>query len=66
MFLPLTGAAPAADPTAAPAPRRVAIICSKGGLDEVYPALILASGARQAGIECLDLMEQMACHKQAA
>ena len=32
--------------------RRIAIICSKGGLDEVYPALILAHGARQAGIEC--------------
>ena len=55
MFLPLTGAAPATDPAAgaaAPAARRVAIICSKGGLDEVYPALILATGARQAGIEC--------------
>ena len=55
MFLPLTGAAPAAEANAgaaSPAPRRVAIICSKGGLDEVYPALILASGARQAGIEC--------------
>ena len=33
------------------APRKVAIICSKGGLDEVYPALILANGARMAGIE---------------
>jgi peroxiredoxin family protein len=55
MFLPLTGAAPATEPAAgaaAPAARRVAIICSKGGLDEVYPALILATGARQAGIEC--------------
>ncbi len=31
--------------------RRVAIICSKGGLDEAYPALILANAARQAGIE---------------
>lgn len=31
--------------------RRVAIICSKGGLDEVYPALILANAARQSGIE---------------
>ncbi|HEY6038379.1 MAG TPA: DsrE/DsrF/DrsH-like family protein [Kofleriaceae bacterium] len=31
--------------------RKVAIICSKGGLDEVYPALILANAARQAGIE---------------
>lgn len=55
MFLPLTGAAPATEPAAgaaAPSARRVAIICSKGGLDEVYPALILATGARQAGIEC--------------
>jgi len=32
-------------------PRKVAIICSKGGLDEVYPALILANAARQSGIE---------------
>lgn len=31
--------------------RRVAIICSKGGLDEVWPSLILANAARQAGIE---------------
>ncbi|MEZ4360900.1 MAG: DsrE/DsrF/DrsH-like family protein [Kofleriaceae bacterium] len=31
--------------------RKVAIICSKGGLDEAYPALILANAARQAGIE---------------
>lgn len=31
--------------------RRVAIICSKGGLDEVYPALILANAARHSGIE---------------
>jgi len=32
-------------------PRKVAIICSKGGLDEAYPALILANAARQSGIE---------------
>ncbi len=31
--------------------RKVAIICSKAGLDEVYPALILANAARQSGIE---------------
>jgi len=31
--------------------RRVALICSHGGLDEVYPALILANAARQSGIE---------------
>ena len=45
-------AAPLATPTEAPA-RRVALIVSKGGLDEVYPALILANGARQAGIEAM-------------
>jgi peroxiredoxin family protein len=31
--------------------RKVAIICSHGGLDEAYPALILANAARQSGIE---------------
>ncbi|MCB9521122.1 MAG: DsrE/DsrF/DrsH-like family protein [Myxococcales bacterium] len=31
--------------------RKVAIICSKGGLDEVYPALILANAARLSDIE---------------
>lgn len=36
-------------PQEAPA-RKVAIICSKGGLDEVYPALILANAARMSGI----------------
>lgn len=33
--------------------RKVAIICSKGGLDEVYPALILANSARLSGIDAL-------------
>lgn len=32
--------------------RKIAIICSKGGLDEAYPALILANAARMSGIEC--------------
>jgi peroxiredoxin family protein len=32
--------------------RRVAIICSHGGLDEAYPALILANAARMSGIDC--------------
>ena len=32
-------------------PRRVAIIVSKGGMDEVFPGLLLANGARQSGIE---------------
>jgi peroxiredoxin family protein len=31
--------------------RKVAIICSKAGLDESYPALILANAARQSGID---------------
>lgn len=35
------------------APRKVAIIVSKGGMDEVFPALIMANGARQSGIEAL-------------
>ncbi len=33
--------------------RKVAIICSKGGLDEAYPALILANAARMSGIEAM-------------
>ena len=33
--------------------RKVAIICSHGGLDEAYPALIMANAARQSGIECM-------------
>ena len=33
------------------ATRKVAIICSKAGLDEAYPALILANAARQSGID---------------
>ena len=45
---------PAAQPhSIAQSQRKVAIICSKGGLDEVYPALILANAARQSGIEAL-------------
>lgn len=31
--------------------RKVAIIVSKGGLDEIYPALILANAARMSGID---------------
>ncbi len=31
--------------------KKVSIICAKGGLDEVYPSLILANGARMEGIE---------------
>lgn len=33
--------------------RKVAIICSKGGLDDIYPAMILASSARQSGIDAM-------------
>ena len=33
--------------------RKVSIIVAKGGLDEVYPAFIMASGARQSGIKTL-------------
>ena len=33
--------------------RKVAIICSHAGLDECYPALILANAARQSGIDAL-------------
>ena len=45
-------AAEATAPEAETAPtRKVAIICSKGGLDEAYPALILANAARMSGIE---------------
>lgn len=58
MFLAKNPAAPSPLPnpalSASPAPeRKVALICSKGGLDEVYPALILANGARQAGIDAM-------------
>jgi peroxiredoxin family protein len=35
------------------AARKVALICSHGGLDEVYPALILANAARQSDIEAM-------------
>lgn len=33
--------------------RKVAIICAKGGLDDAYPALVLASAARQSGIDAM-------------
>jgi peroxiredoxin family protein len=33
--------------------RKVSIICSRGGLDECYPALILANAARQSGIDAM-------------
>lgn len=37
--------------TIATTKRKVAIIASHGGLDEAYPALILANAARQSGID---------------
>ena len=35
------------------APRKVAIICSKGSLDMAYPGLILANAARMMGIDAV-------------
>lgn len=32
-------------------PRRIALICAKGGLDECYPVLIMANAARMTGID---------------
>ena len=40
-------------PDAEAAPRKVAIICSKGTLDMAYPGLILANAARMGGIEAM-------------
>ena len=34
------------------AERKISIIVAHGGLDQIYPGLIMASGARQAGMEC--------------
>ena len=34
------------------AERKICIIIAHGGLDQIYPGLIMASGARQAGIQC--------------
>jgi peroxiredoxin family protein len=36
-----------------PSKRKVALICSHGGLDEAYPALIMANAARQSGIDAM-------------
>ncbi|MCA9564843.1 MAG: DsrE/DsrF/DrsH-like family protein [Myxococcales bacterium] len=33
--------------------RKISIIVSKGGLDEIYPGFILASGARQSDISAM-------------
>ena len=42
-----------ATPVPEPAPRKVAIIVSKGAIDQVYPGLILANAARMSGIEAM-------------
>ena len=36
-----------------PKTRKIALICAKGGLDECYPALILANAARMSGIDAM-------------
>lgn len=35
------------------ADRKICLICSRGGLDEIYPALILANSARMSGIDAM-------------
>lgn len=45
---PLTAALPAADPHPV---KKVLVICSKGTLEDVYAALVLANGALMEGIE---------------
>jgi peroxiredoxin family protein len=47
--LPASAARP--DATKNPEDRHIALIVAKGGLDEVYPALILANAARASGFE---------------
>lgn len=51
MSFPFAAQAPAT-PTSSTGARKVALICSKGGLDECYPVLIMANAARMTGIEC--------------
>ena len=41
------------DANGAKAPRKLAIICSKGTLDMAYPGLVLANAARMLGIEAM-------------
>ena len=40
-----------AQPTTPPTIKKVAIVVSKGSLEGIYPALIMANGARMEGIE---------------
>lgn len=49
---PFANAAPQGRDTPTAGPRRIALVCAKGGLDEAYPALIMANAARMTGIEC--------------
>ena len=42
---------PTADPATTEPVRKIGIIVSRGSLDGVYPALIMANGARMEGIE---------------
>lgn len=45
-------AAPAPQKPAGVGPRKIALVCAKGGLDECFPVLIMANAARMTGIEC--------------
>jgi len=50
-YVPETAEAPAAQPRETPRITKVSIIVSKGSLEGIYPALIMANGARMEGIE---------------
>jgi len=50
MSFPFAAGGPANTPTSDT--RKIALICSKGGLDECLPVLIMANAARMTGIEC--------------
>ncbi|MEZ4320038.1 MAG: DsrE/DsrF/DrsH-like family protein [Myxococcota bacterium] len=52
MTFPFAPTVPSREPRAPDAPRRIALICAKGGLDECFPVLIMANAARMTGIEC--------------
>lgn len=51
MDFPFTNKVPSRD-AHSDAPRKIALICAKGGLDEALPVLIMANAARMTGIEC--------------
>lgn len=52
MSFPFQQSQPAPKDASASGPRRIALICAKGGLDEAFPVLIMANAARMTGIEC--------------